>query len=131
MKKCSYILLSVLLSAVLLFMGNGVTFMRCAHTGTVRMMTALAGDNMGDMAGMDCSMTSKCMSVTHVELSPTVSAQSVDYDFHVVQPLWAVLPSLVAEWLTNTEDKAVAQFIPVAWKSPPRDYLSLIRVLLI
>lgn len=76
MKKCSYILLSVLLSVMLLFMGSGVTFMRCAHTGTVKMMTALSGDNLGGMADMDCSMTSKCMSVTHVELSPTVAAQT-------------------------------------------------------
>lgn len=131
MKKCSYILLSVLLSVMLLFMGSGVTFMRCAHTGTVKMMTALSGDNLGGMADMDCSMTSKCMSVTHVELSPTVAAQSVDYDFHVVQPLLALLPSLVAAWLVPTEDKAVERFVPVAWKSPPRDYLNLIRVLLI
>lgn len=131
MKKCSYILLSVVLTVTLLFMGSGVTFMRCAHTGTVRMMTALSGNSLGGMADTDCSMTSKCMSVTHIELSPTTSAQSVTYDFHVVQPLLAILPSLVAEWLTPTENKAVAQFIPVVWKSPPRDYLSLIRVLLI
>ena len=55
------------------------------------------------------------LSLGHVELSPTNVA----------------LPSLVAEWLVTTENKAEVQFTPEVWKSPPRDYLNLIQVLLI
>ena len=58
-------------------------------------------------------------------------AQTVTYDFHVMQPLLAILPDLVAEWLVHTEHKAVSQFVPQVWKSPPRDYLTFIQVLLI
>ena len=128
MKKFCHISLSLLLSLTLLFIGSGINFTRCAHTGTVKMMTLFNNGGMGDMS---CGMTSDCMAVEHVELSPTNMAQTVSYDFHVFQPLLAVLPSLVAEWLLPIENKAVVQFIPLVWKSPPRDYLNFIQVLLI
>ena len=128
MKKFSHICLSLLLSMTLLFVGSGVDIMRCAHTGTVRIMTMLNNNGMDDMS---CDMNSSCMTVEHFELSPTNMAQTVSYDFHVIQPLLAILPGLVAEWLVPTENKAVAQFVPQVWKSPPRDYLNFIRVLLI
>ena len=128
MKKFSHICLSLLLSMTLLFIGSGITITRCAHTGTLKVMTVFNSNSMGDMS---CDMNSSCMTTEHFELSPTNMAQTVTYDFHVMQPLLAVLPSLVAEWLVPTERKAVSQFIPQVWKSPPRDYLNFIRVLLI
>ena len=128
MKKFSHICLSLLLSITLLFIGSGITITRCAHTGTLKVMTVFNSNSMGDMS---CDMNSSCMTTEHFELSPTNMAQTVTYDFHVMQPLLAVLPSLVAEWLVPTERKADSQFIPQVWKSPPRDYLNFIRVLLI
>lgn len=128
MKKFCHIVLSVLLSMTILFIGSGVTITRCAHTGTLKVMTVFNSGAMGDMS---CSMNAPCMSTEHVELSPTNLAQTVNYDFHVFQPLLAVLPSLVAEWLVTTESKAEVPFIPEVWKSPPRDYLNFIQVLLI
>ena len=128
MKKCCHIMLSLLLSMTILFIGSGVTITRCAHTGTLKVMTVFDSGAMGDM---NCSMNAPCMTVEHVELSPTNMAQTVNYDFHVIQPLLAVLPSLVAEWLVTTENKAEVRYAPEVWKSPPRDYLNLIQVLLI
>jgi hypothetical protein len=128
MKKFCHILLSMLLSMTILFIGSGVTITRCAHTGTIKVMTVF---NNGGMDGMSCNMNADCMSMEHVELSPTNMAQTVSYDFHVFQPLLAVLPSLVAEWLVTPENKAEVQFCQEVWKSPPRDYLNLISVLLI
>ena len=128
MKKFSHILLSVLLSVTILFIGSGVTITRCAHTGTLKVMTVFNSGAMGDMS---CSMNAPCMTMEHVELSPTNIAQTVTYDFHVFQPLLTVLPSLVAEWFVVTENKAEVQFAPEVWKSPPRDYLNFIQVLLI
>ena len=128
MKKFSHICLSLLLSMTLLFIGSGITITRCAHTGTLKVMTVFNSNSMGDMG---CDMNSSCMTTEHFELSPTNMAQTVTYDFHVMQPLLAVLPSLVAEWLVPTERKAVSQFVPQVWKSPPRDYLNFIRILLI
>lgn len=131
MKKFCHISLSLLLSLTLLFIGSGINITRCAHTGTVKVMTMFSIDAMGGMGDMNCGMTSSCMSVEHVELSPTNVAQTDSYDFHVFQPLLAILPSLVAEWLVPMENKAEVLFTPEVWKSPPRDYLNLIRVLLI
>ena len=92
------------------------------------MMTVFSNGAMSDMS---CSMNSPCMTVEHFELSPTNLAQTVSYDFHVIQPILATLPSLVAEWLLPTENKAEVQYYPDVWKSPPRDYLNFIQVLLI
>ena len=128
MKKFSHICLSLLLSMKLLFIGSGITITSCAHTGTLKVMTVFNSNSMGNMS---CDMNASCMTTEHFELSPTNMAQTVTYDFHVMQPLLAVLPSLVAEWLVPTEHKAVSQFVPQVWKSPPRDYLNFIRVLLI
>lgn len=128
MKKTCHIGLSLLLSLTLLFAGSGVTIIRCAHTGTVKVMTMLSSGAMGNMS---CGMTSDCMTVEHVELSPTNMVQTCDYGFHVFQPLLAVLPSLVAAWLTPIENKAEVQFVAEVWKSPPRNYLNFLRVLLI
>jgi hypothetical protein len=128
MKKFSHIMLSLVLSMTILFIGNGVNLLRCAHTGTLKVMTVF---NSVGMDGMSCNMNADCMSLEHVELSPTNVAQTVSYDFHVFQPLLAVLPSLVAEWPVATENKAEVLFTPEVWKSPPRDYLNLIQVLLI
>ena len=131
MKKFCHISMSLLLSLTLLFIGSGINITRCAHTGTVKVMTMFSIDAMGGMGDMNCGMTSSCMSVEHVELSPTNVVQIDGYNFHVFQPLLAILPSLVAEWLVPMENKAEVLFIPEVWKSPPRDYLNLIQVLLI
>ena len=128
MKKFSHICLSLLLSMTLLFIGSGITITRCAHTGTLKVMTIF---NSGSMDDMSCNMNTSCMTMEHFELSPTDMAQTVTYDFHVMQPLLAVLPSLIAEWQVPTVHKAFEQFIPRQWKSPPRDYLNFIRILLI
>ena len=128
MKKFSHICLSLLLSMTLLFIGSGITITRCAHTGTLKVMTIF---NSGSMDDMSCNTNASCMTMEHFELSPTDMAQTVTYDFHVMQPLLAILPSLVAEWLVPVEHKAVCQFVPQVWKSPPRDYLNFIQVLLI
>jgi len=128
MKKFCHISLSLLLSMMLLFIGSGVNFMRCAHTGTVTLMSPFDSDGID---GMSCDMNADCMTMEHIELSPTNMAQTITYDFQILQPLIAILPSLVAEWLEPMAQKATDIFIPPVWKSPPRDYLNLLQILLI
>ncbi len=126
MKKCSHILLSVLLSMMILFIGAGVDVVQCSCTGMAKVVPC--GMEMEDKG---CMPDEGCLTVEHVELSPTLTAQTITYDFHVLQPLLAILPSLVAEWMQPTTCKAMVQSIRVMWKSPPRDYLNFIQVLLI
>ena len=128
MKKLCHVIVSALLVVAILSIGSGVNMMRCAHTGTVKMMTVMSS---AQMDGMGCGMNSSCMTLERVELSPTIITPVVSYDFHGVQPLLATLPCLIVTWFVPTGHKAVAQFVPTVWKSPPRDYLSFIRVLLI
>jgi hypothetical protein len=126
MKKFCHIIMSVLLSVILLFAGSGITITQCAHTGTIKVMAAW---NTGAMDDMSCDMNSSCMSTMRVELSPTNMAQNVSYDFYVIQPVLAVLPQLVADWLVPTDNKPLVQYAQEVSKSPPRAYLNLIQVL--
>lgn len=126
MKKCCHILLSVLLSMMILFIGAGVDVVQCSCTGMAKVVPC--GMEVEDKG---CTPNEGCLTVEHVQLSPTLTAKTITYDFHVLQPLLAILSSLVAEWMQPTTCKAMVQPIRVMWKSPPRDYLNLIQVLLI
>ena len=126
MKKCGHILLSVLLSMTILFIGAGVDIVQCSCTGMAKVVPC--GLEVKDKG---CTPDEGCLTVEHVQLSPTLAGQTITYDFHVLQSLLAILPSLVAEWMQPTTCKAMVQSIRVMWKSPPRDYLNLIQVLLI
>ena len=126
MKKCGHILLSVLLSMIILFIGAGVDVVQCSCTGMAKVVPC--GMEVEDNG---CAPDEGCLTVEHVQLSPTLTAQTITYDFHVLQPLLAILPSLVAEWMQPTTCKAIVQSIHVVWKSPPRDYLNFLQVLLI
>ena len=126
MKKSSHILLSVLLSMMILFIGGGVDVVQCSCTGMAKVVPC--GMEVEDKG---CASDEGCLTVEHVHLSPTLTAQTITYDFHVLQPLLAILPSLVAEWMQPTTCKTMVQSTRVVWKSPPRDYLNLIQVLLI
>ena len=110
----------------LLFIGAGVDIVRCSCTGMVKVVSC--GMEVEDKG---CMPDEGCLTVEHIQLSPTLTAQSITYDFHILQPFLAILPSLVAEWMQPTTCKALVQPTHVVWKSPPRDYLNLIQVLLI
>ena len=124
MKKCSHILLSLLLSMTILFIGAGVDIVQCSCTGMAKVVPC--GMEVEDNG---CAPDEGCLTVEHVQLSPTLTAQTITYDFHVLLPLLAILPSLVAEWMQPTTCKVLVQSIHMVWKSPPRDYLNLIQVL--
>lgn len=126
MKKFCHIIVSLLLSVALLFIGSGLTITRCAHTGTVKVMSVW---NTAAMGNMSCDMNASCMTTEHVELSPTNLAQTVTYDFHVIQLVLAVLPCLMTDWLLQTGDRKPVQYVHEVSKSPPRAYLNLIQVL--
>ena len=110
----------------LLFIGAGVDIVRCSCTGMVKVVPC--GMEVEDKG---CTPEEGCLTVEHVQLSQPPTSQTITHDFRVLQPLLAILPSLVAEWMQPTTCKALVQPIYVVKKSPPRDYLNLIQVLLI
>jgi hypothetical protein len=131
MKKALHILVSLLLLMTILFIGNGINIIRCAHSGTVEVVTAIGNSLTHHSEDNCCSIRSKCMTVTHLELSPTVTNQQVDTDFHIFQPLLTILPDFSTEWLLSVVWKPIVQSVYRLWKSPPRDYLNFICILLI
>ena len=126
MKKFSHIILSTLLSMTILAIGVGVDVVRCNCSGMTKMV--LCGTDVEDK---DCSPNEGCLTVEHVQLSPTEMAQTIAYDFHALQPVFSILPCLVAEWMQPVISKAMVQTFHFHSKSPPRYYLNLIQVLLI
>lgn len=123
MKKSIHILMAVLLSMTVLLTGTGFNVVRCMHTGSVNAVICLDKSNMG------CAPTSNCMSVEHVQLSPSNAAQSIVYDFNAVQTLVAIIPGFVANWFLGIQNQTIAKVFYAVRESPPRDYLSFIRVL--
>ena len=120
--------LSLLLSMLLLFIGSGVNIMHCHHTGKTKILTVLSSEAMHDA---HCNQNFCCVTMEHVELSPTETAKTVKPNFHVFQPLLAILPSLVTEWLIPTKHKVINRFTLQVWRCHPRTYLNYIQVLLI
>ena len=108
----------------LVFIGGGVDIVRCSCTGMAKVVPCSM-----EVEDKGCTPDEGCMTVEHVQLAPTLPAQTIPYDFHVLQPLLAILPSLVAEWMLPNTCKAIVQPLYVVWKSPPRAYLNLIQVL--
>ena len=120
-------ILLLLLSAIIMFVGRGVDIVRCAHSGTVKVMTCLQGEAAHDDWEHlpDCG----CMSVGHVEVSPMVLQPTVD--FQPLLALAAVLPALLIVVLPILESKRSLQVLYVVRQSPPRSYLRFLCTLLI
>lgn len=71
------------------------------------------------------------MSVVHMQLQPTLAAHNLNFEIHILQLPVALLNSLVPLW--PQVDIEVRRALPFSTPhtGPPRDYLRLIRILLI
>ena len=94
-----------MLSMTILFIGTGVDVVQCSCTGMAKVVPC--GMEVEDKG---CAPDEGCLTVEHVHLSPTLAAQTITYDFHALQPLLAILPSLVAEWAEIEFGKVVGEF---------------------
>jgi len=127
MKKLLHIVFSLILSMLFILMASGVTFLHCSCSGKTTMTFGNATHDKGN------TQSSKgCMTIATVSLSPTTQMQPAAFDFHAFQPLVAIindwrLPSLVSTPLAST----ISVLPQKAVSPPPRQYLQLIRVLII
>lgn len=126
MKRHGNILISVMLSLMVVYLGVGIVVMRCCHTGT--MVVVKADSCCGD----DCHHAKKaCMSLEVKKLPPTVYAQHDPVPqplqlFTLLRPSFSHERVLLGSWTRNAGRWVYGH----RW-SPPRHYLSLIRVLII
>lgn len=147
MKKLMNIVLTSVLAIALVVMASGVTFHHCSCSGKTTILLGHLSDSNTDTntgaeastAG-DCQTTSQkcipvskgCMTISSMSFSPTTPMQNVAFDFHVFQPLVAI----VNDWhffnLIPQQVESTRSFLPTNFFSPPpRQYLHILRVLTI
>lgn len=127
MKRLMHILLSVTLSVMIIFMGNGLTIVHCKHSGSTKIMC------MSDMCKKQCKPTSRCMQYSVLKYSPMALAQSVslDHTLPIAIPAWLTQPSFEFVNLSLFTSSDLLGDIGIHKHGPPRDYLKLICILLI
>ena len=126
MRKSINILLSILLSILIVWIGSGIMTMVCEHTGNVSLAQQMEKKNCKN------SDAKHCMKIQIKTLSPTNTAQTVTHQFHPVQ--LSLLPQLTTSCdllplLVQT--KAPEKMLSLLWHSPPRQYLHILTILLI
>lgn len=126
MRKTTDILLSLLLSTMIVWIGSGIMTMVCEHTGNVSLAQQMEKKNCKN------SDAKHCMKMQIKTLSPTNTAQTVTHQFHPVQ--LSLLPQLTTSCdllplLVQT--KAPEKMLSLLWHSPPRQYLHILTMLLI
>ena len=126
MRKSINILLSILLSILIVWIGSGIMTMVCEHTGNVSLAQQMEKKNCKN------SDAKHCMKMQIKTLSPTNTAQTVTHQFHPVQ--LSLLPQLTTSCdllplLVQT--KALEKMLSLLWHSPPRQYLHILTILLI
>lgn len=126
MRKSINILLSILLSILIVWIGSGTMTMVCEHTGNVSLAQQMEKKNCKN------SDAKHCMKMQIKTLSPTNTAQTVTHQFHPVQ--LSLLPQLTTSCdllplLVQT--KAPEKMLSLLWHSPPRQYLHILTMLLI
>ncbi len=123
MKKTGTAILNLVLSVMMIMIGEGVVVTHCAHSGQMTM----GFENKMD--GMGCHKKAPCMTITVVQLAPTLQASTQHIDFHNTlcslpanfQPLGELLPTHSCH-----DNKTFTRF---PWHSPPRWYLTLLTLL--
>lgn len=126
MRKSINILLSILLSILIVWIGSGIMTMVCEHTGNVSLAQQMEKKNCKN------SDAKHCMKMQIKTLSPKNTAQTVTHQFHPVQ--LSLLPQLTTSCdllplLVQT--KAPEKMLSLLWHSPPRQYLRILTMLLI
>ena len=134
MKRSLNILLASLLSLMVVFLSVGTTFMHCMHHDTVKVgavETVAKEVCCADKKTEGKQWKKHCMEYRQVKLSPTFSAQQVNFDmaplFAGIQPgAWSLLPRPVI--CSIPKARYWNRNIPY---SPPKAYLAMLNTLII
>jgi len=126
MRKTTDILLSLLLSTMIVWIGSGIITVVCAHTGNVSVA------KMEDKGHCNDNDVKNCMKIEVKSLSPTDMAHN---DFYHIQPIQlSLLPQFVSDCQLlplPVLTKAPERILSLPRHSPPRQYLRLLTTLII
>lgn len=116
----------VTLAVIFLFAGSGLVVVHCNHSGNTKVVS------FHDSCGKKCKTTSSCMTVKVLKFSDMT--QSVTPDFHhhlqIITLPWLMQPLYEAiEFIIDSSDSMLHNGSYIC--GPPREYLSLLCVLLI
>ncbi len=125
MKRIVNILFAMLLSLMLVYLGGGATILTCCHDNSTQMAE---GDGCCQKSCDCCPMTS-CMETTVVKLSPTVTADKAKAKVPQAPMHDLLFVSLFYYFQPTTDDVAGLTAAVQQFHSPPREYLTLMRVL--
>ena len=142
MRKTTDILLSLLLSTMIVWIGSGIMTVVCAHTGYVSVAKMEDKGHCNDNDKGHCNDNGKghcndngeknCMKIEVKSLSPT---DMVHNDFYHIQPIQL---SLLPQYVSDCQllplpvlTKAPERILSMLWHSPPRQYLRLLTTLII
>lgn len=122
MKHSAKILISVLISFLIVWMGAGITMLHCHHTETTKFVV------LADVADDSCAHKTDCMQAQVISLSPTAEICKQTVDIHTpVLNLPFFNSSLLAKPLYTANP--IAKNISRLWYSLPRAYLAILRIL--
>ena len=129
MKILLNFVLTSILAITLVVMASGVTFHHCSCSGKTTILLGHLSDTKPEKAP---DAPQGCMTLTSVSLSPTTPMHPVAFDFHVFQPLVAIVNDWHLFSLTPQQVESTRSFLPTDYFSPPpRQYLHLLRILTI
>lgn len=132
MGKKAGIILSVVLSLMFVYVSAGVAILKCCcHDDMVVSMAKddCCGSDAGMMKGKSCDIKKPCMKLTVIKLSPTVAAQK---QAQVLPCTFAaLLPDVLSDASRLLSFNNVSQNLLKNERrtGPPREYLTLLRVL--
>lgn len=127
MRHPGNILISIMLSLMVVYLGAGTVIMHCMHDDTVQIgMTEDCCD-----CDTECGVQQKCMEMTVMKLSPT-TVTSIDKAhfmplFTLVKPFCGFSYSI----FHSKKPYSPASVVASVTHAPPRLYLAIIRVLII
>ncbi len=122
MRQIINIVMSLLLSATMIWVGAGLTVLHCCLAEYTKLVT------LADAMDEHEDSMPDCLHANLLTLSPRLEASDADFDLQV--PVFDLAPimliqyaelvfSVITEWLSGD----------YWWADPPREYLSLIRIL--
>lgn len=124
-------------------LGAGVSFVRCCHMNKVEVAQITDMPHGESAPHNDCDAecdaadhcvgipASHCMAVTVVKLAPSNIAQHPSFNFNDFPQIVSLFNEIFSYWSLSTTVDTAIQYVYNKFHSPPREYLALIRVLII
>lgn len=125
------ILIALLLSWMIIYLGPGVGVLHCLHHNTIQLASQHHCTEKPAGHHDCCNSKSQCMRFSMLKLSPLNMAEKAYNDMSAHYSFVAIVGELCSCFKLPPTFNAVTIHIPDYIGTPPRNYLNFIRVLII